>query len=139
MDWITIAITAAISAAASWAVQWALNYFRNNNKKAMERRQDKIKADVKAVLFEPIKTEMTDVKGGVIATLRKDITDIYKDCQIKNFRSEIDTANMLVLYRAYKKLGGNSDVEYKIKSFYELPEVYVLKDNENSENKNKEA
>lgn len=139
MDWITIAITAAITAGISWFVQWALNYFRNNGKKSIERKQEKIKAEIQAILFEPIKTEMTCIKGGVIATLRKDITDIYKDCQIRGCRSEIDTANMIILYRNYKKLGGNSDVEYKIKSFYELPEVYVLKENENSENKNKEA
>ena len=67
------------------------------------------------------------MKSASIATLRKDLTDIYNDAVGKGYIEEYDRKDFIEMYQVYNALGGNCYVHELYEKILEMPGKPVKK------------
>lgn len=61
------------------------------------------------------------IKSAQVATLRKDLTDIYNDAVAKGYIDEYDRKDFIEMYQIYDALGGNCYVHELHEKILEMP------------------
>lgn len=125
------------------AVTSIYNHIVNHSKKAIKRREEQRRGELKILFDEfskPIIDKLDDaqskldkVANGTRNSLRTDILKYYYDCLKKGYRTEKDTKTFEGMFNSYVELGGNSFIKTEISPNFhnEIPyktekEVYEI-------------
>ena len=72
--------------------------------------------------IKPVMEQLTVLNEATVSGLRDDLLNSYWRCHDwQKFRTGWDTENMEDLYKAYKKMGGNSFIDHLMDEFYKIP------------------
>jgi hypothetical protein len=74
-------------------------------------------------------------KAALIATLRKDLTDIYNESIAKGYVEEYDRKDFIEMYQVYSALGGNCYIHELHEKILEMPGKPMKKTRKNSRGK----
>ena len=96
----------------------------NEQRHAQAMMDERCNIQVQAIRTEiqPVVEQLNIISGATVSGLRDDLLNSYWRCHDwQKFRPGWDTENMEDLYKAYKKMGGNSFIDHLMEEFYKIP------------------
>lgn len=98
---------------------------KENEQRQLQAMMDaRCAVQVQAIQTEikPVMAQLNIIHEATISGLRDDLLNNYWRCHDwQKYRSGWDTENMEDLYKAYKKMGGNSFIDHLMEEFYKIP------------------
>ena len=98
---------------------------KENEQRQMQAMMDaRCNIQVQAIQSEikPVIEQLHIISEATVSGLRDDLLNSYWRCHDwQKFRTGWDTENMEDLYKAYKKMGGNSFIDHLMEDFYKIP------------------